>query len=138
MTDVEELTPWQHMANARLTTLEAARRRHSEKISDHGGLLTAMDHDVTNAQVAFRAQLSVLNALRATQNEQAERLTGVETRLTGVETRLTGVESRLTGVESRLTGVETTLQKVHVGVDRILLLLDRADQGEGSSSGSPS
>jgi chromosome segregation ATPase len=131
MTDVEELTPWQHMANARLTTLEAARRRHSEKISDHGGLLTAMDHDVTNAQVAFRAQLSVLNALRATQNEQAERLTGVETRLTGVETRLTGVESRL-------TGVETTLQKVHVGVDRILLLLDRADQGEGSSSGSPS
>ena len=124
MTDVEELTPWQHMANARLTTLEAARRRHSEKISDHGGLLTAMDHDVTNAQVAFRAQLSVLNALRATQNEQAERLTGVET--------------RLTGVESRLTGVETTLQKVHVGVDRILLLLDRADQGEGSSSGSPS
>jgi septal ring factor EnvC (AmiA/AmiB activator) len=141
MTDLDERTPWQHLANARMTTLEAARKRHAKKISLHGGLLTAMDHDVTNAQLAFRAQLSVLNALRETQNEQAEGLTGVETRLTSVETRLTGVETRLTGVETRLTGVETrltsvegTLKKVHVGVDAIQLMLRRMEEKEAGGN----
>jgi septal ring factor EnvC (AmiA/AmiB activator) len=120
MTDLDERTPWQHLANARMTTLEAARKRHAKKISLHGGLLTAMDHDVTNAQLAFRAQLSVLNALRETQNEQAEGLTSVETRLTSVETRLTSVEG--------------TLKKVHVGVDAIQLMLRRMEEKEAGGN----
>lgn len=116
MTDLDERTPWEHAANARMAMLEGSRSKHAEKITEHGGLLTAMDSDVTNAQMAFRAQLSVLNALRHTQNEHAERLTSVET---------------------RLTSVEGTLQKVHVGVDAILLLLNRADRSEGSASSTP-
>jgi hypothetical protein len=123
VTDIDERTPWEHAANARMGMLEDSRGKHAEQISDHGGLLTAMDSDLANAQLAFRAQLSVLNALRQTQNEQDERLTGVETRLTGVETRLTGVEG--------------TLQKVQVGMDRLLFLLDRPDRGEVSGNGSP-
>jgi chromosome segregation ATPase len=107
MTDVEELTPWRHMANARLTTLEVARRRHAEKISDHGGLLTAMDHDVTNAQVAFRAQLAVLNALRETQNEQGERLTNVET---------------------ELAANKAMLQTVNAGVNVIIDMINRMEE----------
>jgi hypothetical protein len=123
VTELDERTPWEHASNARMAMLEESRSKHAEKLSEHGGLLTAMDSDVTNAQMAFRAQLSVLNSLRQTQNEQGERLTGVETRLTGVETRLTGVEG--------------ALQKVHVGVDRLLFLLDRPDRDEESGNGSP-
>jgi chromosome segregation ATPase len=154
VTDLDERTPWEHAANARMAMLEDSRGKHAEKISDHGGLLTAMDSDVANAQLAFRAQLSVLNALRQTQNEQAERLTGVETRLTGVETRLTGVETRLTGVETRLTGVETrltgvetrltgvetrltsvegTLQTVNDGVKTIIGMINRMEGREEAS-----
>ena len=114
--DVEDLTPWQHMAHARMTTLEAARKTHEEKISDHGGVITGMDEDVKNAQVAFRAQLAVLNSIRTTQNEQHEELVSLKT--------------RVTAVENRLTGVEATLQKVHVGVDMIVDLLKPSDGGK--------
>jgi chromosome segregation ATPase len=119
--DIGDLTPWQHMAHARMTTLEAARKTHAEKISEHGGVLTAMDEDVKNAQAAFRAQLAVLNSIRTTQNEQHEELVSLKT--------------RVTAVENRLTGVEATLQKVHVGVDTILDLLSSADD-EKSDGGS--
>jgi hypothetical protein len=128
-----QLTPWQHMADARMAMLEAARMTHAEKISEQKGLLICMDEDMKTVQEGFRVQRGVLNSLRETQLEQGERLvrietrvTAVESRLTGVETRLTGVETRLTEVEIRLTGVEGTLEKVHVGVDKILDLLTSA------------
>ena len=121
MTELDERTPWEHASNARMAMLEESRSKHAEKLSEHGGLLTAMDSDVTNAQMAFRAQLSVLNSLRQTQNEMRQTLNEHGERLNGVETRLTGVEG--------------TLQKVHRGVDAILFLLNRADRdGESDSS----
>jgi hypothetical protein len=109
----DELTPWQHMANVRIATLEAARLRHAEKISDHGGSLAAMDHDVSNAQAAFRAQLAVLNALRATQNEQGELLVNVET---------------------GLAANQAMLQTVNDGVKAIIGMIDRLE-GDGKSGG---
>jgi len=54
----------------RVATLEVASDAHAIEIGDHGGLLTAMDKDVSDAQAAFRAQLGVLNAVRKTQSEQ--------------------------------------------------------------------
>jgi hypothetical protein len=120
--DVEDLTPWQQMAHARMTTLEIARKTHTEKISEHGGALTAMDEDVKNAQAAFRAQLAVLNSIRTTQNEQHE--------------EFVSLKKRVTAVENRLTGVEVTLQKVHVGVDMLVDLLKPADSGNEPGTGS--
>jgi len=79
---------------------------------------------------------STLNALRQTQLEQGDRLTGVEGQLGRVEGRLDHVEGRLDRVEARLSGIEARLDSIETrmadgfamlgaGMARIVQLLAR-------------
>jgi hypothetical protein len=120
--DLEDLMPWRHGMECRMATLEVASDMHAAKISDHEGLLTVMDKDVSDAQAAFRAQLAVLNSVRVTQTEH--------------DTKFRKLDNRLTSVEARLTSVEGKLTEVHVGIETIIGLLDRNRNsgGEGEQS----
>jgi len=85
-------------------------------------LAAGADRDVSEVRAELRAHTSALNALRETQLEQGDRLTGVEGRLTGVERRLTGVEARLDGLEVRMADGFATLG---AGMAQIVQLLER-------------
>ena len=121
--ELEDLTPWRHGMDSRVATLEVASDMHAAKISDHEGLLTAMDKDVSDAQAAFRAQLAVLNSVRVTQSEH--------------DTKFRKLDNRLTSVEGRLTSVEGKLTEVHVGIETIIGLLKPPDGGETPSGSFP-
>ncbi|MGH3208105.1 MAG: hypothetical protein ACRDNO_10120, partial [Trebonia sp.] len=113
---VEEFTEWRDTVEVRLDRLEAASDTHAVKIGDHGGLLTAMDKDLSDAQAAFRAQLGVLNAVRETQSEQTATLR---------EHTATLREHTATLREhtERLERLETGQAKVLVGIQTIIGLL---------------
>ncbi|MGH3253533.1 MAG: hypothetical protein ACRDOI_45985 [Trebonia sp.] len=121
--DFEDFTAWPPAMGSRVATLEAASDAHAVKIGDHGGLLTAMDKDVSDAQAAFRAQLGVLNAVRETQSEQTTLL------------REHGTLLREHG--TRLAKLEIGQEKVLAGVQAILGLLQSADGGEKPGWNSP-
>jgi len=85
------------------------------------------DRDVSDMQTQLRAHTRTLNALRETQLEHGERLSGVDGRLGGVEGRLGGVEGRLGGVEGRLDRLENKVDHgfsmVSVGMAQLTALL---------------
>jgi chromosome segregation ATPase len=109
--DLENSGQWRSRVDTRLGTPET-------RVDDEARLRAAMDEDMSNLKVEFRAQRSLLQALHDTQQEH----TG---RLENIEGRLGNVEGRLANVEGRLANVEGTLQEVHVGVQLIHKKLDR-------------
>jgi hypothetical protein len=94
----ERVTALEHKVHEVQATADSARADAAAARVLAGGA----DRDVS----AFGAKLDVhkalLEALRETQVEQGQRLTGVEGRLSGVEGRLTGVEGRLTSLEGKV------------------------------------
>jgi hypothetical protein len=97
----------------RVTTLEAASDAHAVEISDHEGLLIAMDKDVSDAQAAFRAQLAVLNSVRETQSEHI--------------TVLREHTSALTELRTGQNELRRDLTEARVGIRTIIGLLQSAD-----------
>ena len=78
------------------------------------------DRDVSDMQTQLRAHTRTLNALRETQLEHGERLSGVDGRLGGVEGRLGGVEGRLDRLENK---VDHGFSMVSVGMAQLTALL---------------
>jgi hypothetical protein len=163
--DLEDLTPRRHTMEGRVATLEAASDTHAVKIGDHGGLLTAMDKDVSDAQAAFRAQLAVLNAVRENQSEQTATLRehtatlrdhgamlrdhgamlrdhgamlrGHTATLRGHTATLRDHSAMLEDHTERLERLEEGQGKVLVGIQTIIGLLPSADGGERPGVNSP-
>lgn len=116
----EDFTSWPHTMEGRVATLEVASDTHAAKIGDHGGLLTAMDKDVSDAQAAFRAQLAVLNSVRETQSEHI---------------------TVLREHTNALAELRTGLTEARAGIQTIIGLLKSADDeksGGNSSKGTAS
>jgi hypothetical protein len=118
--DFEDSSPWQHSMGSRVATLEVASDRHATRIGDHGGLLTAMDKDVSDAQAAFRAQLAVLNAVRETQSEHITVLREHTATLHEHTATLHDHTARLT--------------EVHAGIQTIIGMLKSADDDKPGSN----
>jgi hypothetical protein len=120
--DFEDLSAERHRMASRVATLEVASDTYAIKISDHGGRLTAMDKDVSDAQAAFRAQLAVLNSVRETQSEQTRTLR-----------EHSGILREHTRALAELRG---GLTETRVGIRTIIGLLTPAN-GHGESGDSP-
>jgi chromosome segregation ATPase len=127
---LEEFTEWRDSVETRLCTLEAASDQHAVQISDHRGMLTAMDKDVSDAQAAFRAQLAVLNSVRETQSEHITLLREHTSALAELRTGQAGLRREVTEVRRELT-------EVRVGIRTIVGLLTPADGYGESGSDSP-
>ena len=96
---------------ARVTALENEMRIVRQDAAAARVLAVGADRDVADLKIKLDAHTKVLQALRETQLEHGERLSGVETRLDRVETRLDRVETRLSGMETRLSGMETEMRQ---------------------------
>ena len=114
---------------SRLSAVErdVARLREQQGLSASDAtaarvLAAGADRDVSEVRAELRAHTSALNALRQTQLEQGDRLTGVEGRLTGVEGRLDRVEARLDSIETRMADGFAMLG---AGMAQIVQLLER-------------
>ena len=120
---LEEFTGWRHSIEVRLGRLEAASDMNAANLCDHGGLLTAMDKDVSDTQAAFRAQLAVLNSVRETQSEQ---------------TRTLREHSGILREHTRaLAELREGLTETRIGVRTIIDLLRPSDDDEEPGGNSP-
>ncbi len=120
-------TPEDIESRLRAVEREAARLREQQGLSAADAaaartLAAGADRDVSEVRAELRAHTRALNALRETQLEQGDRLTGVEGRLTGVEGRLDRLEARLEGLEARMADGFATLG---AGMNRIVQLLEQ-------------
>jgi hypothetical protein len=122
--DLEDIGSWRRAIEFRVTTLEATSDKHVGDISDHKGLLTVMDKDVSDAQTAFRAQLAVLNSVRETQSEQTRML------------REHGI--MLQEHSGALAELRAGLTEARVGIQTIIGLLTPADDNDKPDGESPS
>ena len=114
--DLEDSGQWRSAVDTRLGTLET-------RVDDEARLRAAMDKDMSNLKVEFRAQRKLLQALHDTQQEHTARLVTIEG-------TLQEHTARLENVEGRLENVEGILQEVHVGVQLIHEKLDRVIDAE--------
>jgi hypothetical protein len=127
---LEEFTGWRHSIEVRLGRLEAASDMNAANLCDHGGLLTAMDKDVSDTQAAFRAQLAVLNSVRETQSEQTRTLR----EHSGILREHSGILREHTRA---LAELREGLTETRIGVRTIIDLLRPSDDDEEPGGNSP-
>lgn len=113
-------TPEDIESRLRAVERETARLREQQGLSAADAaaartLAAGADRDVSEVRAELRAHTRALNALRETQLEQGDRLTGVEGRLDRLEARLEGLEARMADGFAMLGA----------GMERIVQLLER-------------
>jgi hypothetical protein len=129
----------------RVSALEGQMRYVREDAAAARVLAGGADRDVSAFGARLDAHQRLLEALRETQVEQGQRISGLETevrrgfasiedrlgrRLDGVEGRLGGIDGRLDGVEGRLGGIDGRLAGLEGGQALILDLLRRRNGHE--------
>ena len=69
-------------------------------------LAAGADRDVSEVRAELRAHTQALNALRETQMELHQKVTGLDRRVTGVDRRVTGLDQKVTeGFATLSTGM---------------------------------
>jgi chromosome segregation ATPase len=107
-------------------TVVAAQWRHDNRFEeiqralDRQSVRTERTEDNQRRQAERLGRMETrLGGIQESQQEQGERLSGVEGRLEGVNSRLEGVDTRLEGVDTRLEGVDTRLEGVDTRLERM-------------------
>jgi uncharacterized coiled-coil protein SlyX len=100
--DLEDSSQWRDSVESRLGTLETAAAEQKAALKDQADLRAAMDKDMADLGVKFRAQEKLIQAVAETQSDHT---------------------ARLTRLEDGQNEFRTELGRVHVGVQAIQILL---------------
>ena len=85
------------------------------------------DRDVSDMKTLLRAHTQTLNALRETQIEQGQKLTGLDTRLTGLDTRVVRIDAKVDQLDAKVgqmdAKVDRALGLLSTGMAQIVAML---------------